>query len=53
MTNDTEENEDFQVTTIPALPELVALDNNPSEPRNWSIFLRAPLSYFELFGVSQ
>lgn len=46
------ENDDFQLTPVPAESERLALQNSPSTPRNWSVYLRAPLSYFELFGVS-
>lgn len=47
------ENDEFQLTSIPAQPERSALENNPTKPRNWSVYLRAPLSYFELFGATQ
>lgn len=47
------ENDEFQLNPIPAQPERSALENNPTKPRNWSVYLRAPLSYFELFGATQ
>jgi hypothetical protein len=46
-------NEDFQVTPVPAKREREALDDAPTKARNWSVYLRAPLSYFEIFGVTQ
>ena len=46
-------NADFQVTTVLAKPEREALDAAPETARNWSVYLRAPLSYFEIFGVAQ
>ncbi|MFL6386761.1 MAG: class I SAM-dependent DNA methyltransferase [Terriglobales bacterium] len=53
MATEAVETDDFQLTSIPAQPERVALESNPSKARNWSVYLRAPLSYFELFGVTQ
>ncbi len=47
------ENDDFQLTTILAEPERAAVQGNRSNVRNWSVYLRAPLSYFKLFGVAQ
>jgi methylase of polypeptide subunit release factors len=46
-------NEDFQVTPVPAQHERDALASAPKKARNWSVYLRAPLSYFEIFGVNQ
>lgn len=53
MTTAAMENEDFRVNVVPTAPERAALDANPKRPRNWSVYLRAPLSYFELFGATQ
>jgi hypothetical protein len=46
-------NEDFQVTPVLAQLEREALAGAPTKARNWSVYLRAPLSYFEIFGVIQ
>jgi len=53
MADDAIDDDKFQLTPVPALPERQALENAPSKPRNWSVYLRAPLSYFELFGATQ
>ena len=53
MASDAIETDDYQLTPIPAQPERAALDSSPTKPRNWSVYLRAPLSYFELFGATQ
>jgi type I restriction-modification system DNA methylase subunit len=45
------DNSDFQLMTIPAEPERVALQGKNPSVRNWSVYLRAPISYFELFGA--
>jgi type I restriction-modification system DNA methylase subunit len=47
------DNQDFQLNPIPAEPERAALANGTKTPRNWSVYLRAPLSYFEIFGATQ
>jgi len=47
------ETDEFRLTTIPAEPERVALQGKKAYVRNWSVYLRAPLSYFELFGASR
>jgi methylase of polypeptide subunit release factors len=44
------ETEDFRLTMIPAAAEKKALSNNHYGSRNWSLYLRAPASYFQLFG---
>ena len=46
-------NENLQITPVPAQHERDALDAAPTKARNWSVYLRAPLSYFEIFGVTQ
>lgn len=43
------ESDSLRVTVIDATPERLALINNPTTPRNWSLYLRAPLSFFEIF----
>ncbi len=53
LTTESAENDNFRLTVIPAEPERAALENEPSKVRNWSVYLRAPLSYFELFGAIQ
>jgi type I restriction-modification system DNA methylase subunit len=53
MTTDAIETDDFQITPVLAQPERAALERNTAKPRNWSVYLRAPLSYFELFGAAQ
>jgi len=52
MGTGTIENDNFQLTTIPAGPERTALQGKTASARNWSVYLRAPLSYFELFGAT-
>jgi hypothetical protein len=44
------ETEDFRLTMIPAAIEKRAHSNKQNLPRNWSLYLRAPASYFQLFG---
>ena len=46
------ENSDFRATVIPAQAEQQALHANPTAARNWSRYLRAPHSYFEIFGLT-
>jgi methylase of polypeptide subunit release factors len=41
-----------RVTVVPLQQELDALHRNPGSTRNWSRYLRAPLSYYELFGMA-
>jgi type I restriction-modification system DNA methylase subunit len=53
MTTAAVDNEDLRVNVVPAAAERAALEANPRKPRNWSVYLRAPLSYFELFGATQ
>jgi methylase of polypeptide subunit release factors len=45
--------DEFQLTPIPAEPERTALQGKNPQVRNWSVYLRAPASYFELFGVTR
>lgn len=44
------EDERLRVHVVDAAQEKASLDAEPSRPRNWSVYLRAPLSYFSLFG---
>ncbi len=46
------ETSDFRLTVVQSEQEKTAMDSDPSRPRNWSLFLRAPAAYFELFGGS-
>ena len=47
------DNEDYQLNPIPAEPERIALATEEAKPRNWSVYMRAPLSYFEIFRSTQ
>jgi type I restriction-modification system DNA methylase subunit len=53
MATEPVDNSEFQLTPIPAEPERTALQGRDPSVRNWSVYLRAPVSYFELFGVTQ
>ena len=44
------ENDRLRVTVVPTKKEKAGLADNPKATRNWSKFVRGPLSYFELFG---
>jgi hypothetical protein len=44
------EDETFRVKVVPVADERAALAADPKTPRNWSKYLRAPLSYYRLFG---
>lgn len=46
------ENDSVRITVRPALPEKIALENDPTRPRNWSLYLRAPLSYYDIFEAA-
>jgi hypothetical protein len=52
-TTGTVETDDFLLTTILAEPERIALQGKTARVRNWSVYLRAQLSYFELFGAAK
>lgn len=43
------ENDNMRIKIVKAEQERKALAVEPSKPRNWSKYLRAPLSYYELF----
>lgn len=45
-----EEDDRVRIKLVRATDEHRALASSPKRPRNWSVFLRAPLSYYELFG---
>jgi len=53
MVEHTSENDMFRVVTVSAMDELAGLDRAPKRPRNWSLYLRAPKLYFEIFGGTQ
>ena len=40
----------MRVKLVGVTTERSALANAPERSRNWSRYLRAPLSYYELFG---
>lgn len=46
------ENDDVRVLARPAAAERTAIESSVREPRNWSILLRAPLTYFDLIAKS-
>jgi type I restriction-modification system DNA methylase subunit len=48
--NESYEDENVRVKLVNTLAEQAALASDSRNPRNWSLFLRAPLSYYELFG---
>jgi methylase of polypeptide subunit release factors len=43
------EDERLRIKLVPLTEEKEALMGNPTIPRNWSKFMRAPLSYYKLF----
>jgi hypothetical protein len=43
------ENERYRIKMVDANTELAALNADVTRPRNWSKYLRAPLSYYEIF----
>ncbi|HUZ30945.1 MAG TPA: N-6 DNA methylase [Xanthobacteraceae bacterium] len=43
------ENERYRIKMVDANTELTALNADKTRPRNWSKYLRAPLSYYEIF----
>ncbi|MDZ4858044.1 MAG: N-6 DNA methylase [Candidatus Hydrogenedentes bacterium] len=44
------ENDSMRVKLMPLASEREGLSSDPNTPRNWSKFMRAPLSYYQLFG---
>ena len=44
-----EENDRYRIKLVDPSTEREALLNNKNIPRNWSKFIRAPLSYYEIF----
>jgi type I restriction enzyme M protein len=44
------EDADMRIKLVPLAQERDALANEPKITRNWSMYLRAPLSYYKLFG---
>jgi len=49
LVSESGESDDFRVTVVSADAELEALSTQKSV-RNWSLYVRAPRSYYELFG---
>lgn len=47
---DSTETDNYRLTAVSAERERKLLHARPKETRNWSPYLRAPLSYFRLFG---
>lgn len=48
--NKSHETHDYRLNLISATKEKTALLAAPKVPRNWSLYLRAPVSFFQLFG---
>ena len=46
------ETDDLRIKLVPLSDERRALARAPQQTRNWSKYLRAPLSYYDLFGES-
>ena len=46
------ETDDLRIKLVPISDERRALASAPQQTRNWSKYLRAPLSYYDLFGES-
>ncbi|HLP66083.1 MAG TPA: N-6 DNA methylase [Rhizobium sp.] len=44
------ENEKYRIKLVDPAPERAALNADRTRPRNWSKYLRAPLSYYSIFG---
>jgi methylase of polypeptide subunit release factors len=44
-----EENERYRIKLVDPAGERMALNHDHTKPRNWSKYLRAPLSYYEIF----
>lgn len=49
-TKESIETENYRIKTVSAEKEISKLIGEPEKTRNWSLYLRAPLSYFELYG---
>jgi hypothetical protein len=43
------ENDRYRIKLVDPAPERNALNHDRTRPRNWSKYLRAPLSYYEIF----
>ncbi len=52
LASESAENDDFRVTAVSAEAELDALSQG-KRVRNWSLYLRAPRSYYAVFGSPQ
>ena len=46
------ESDDLRIKIVSLGDERMALNSRPRQTRNWSKYLRAPLSYYELYGGS-
>ena len=46
------ESDDLRIKLVPLSDERRALASTSPQTRNWSKYLRAPLSYYDLFGES-
>lgn len=51
-TSQSVETSEYRLTVVQSGQERTAMDSDTSRPRNWSLFLRAPSAYFQLFGGS-
>ena len=49
--NESQEDDRYRIKLVDPVAEKEALTHDPA-PRNWSKFLRAPLSYYEIFEAS-
>jgi hypothetical protein len=46
------ESKEYQIVVVAEKDELEALNQNPSQSRNWSIYLRAPMTYYKMLGIA-
>jgi type I restriction-modification system DNA methylase subunit len=53
LTSESIENDDFRATVISAEKEFEAITSDPKRVRNWSLYVRAPEAYYQLFGSPQ
>jgi type I restriction-modification system DNA methylase subunit len=44
------ENDKYRIKLVDPAPERTALNADRTKPRNWSKYLRAPLTYYSIFG---
>lgn len=50
--NESVDNNKYRAKVVKLSDERSALQADISKPRNWSIYLRAPLSYYDIFEIS-